>query len=291
MAEGLGTTMALMHTPSAAKLCLGIPKRNAFFAREDKMASVRETIDALYFAYDESLISDEEFIVLHYEILKNDFKQSNYPYTDYEFFNWETYDPLTCKIELRFEKEDIPHLQQALQIPESVEFYRSSYCSGLEALCILLRRLAFPIRYCDMVPRFGRSVPDLCKITHVVINHNFEVHRYRLQNWNHPWLQPYKLAEYAMVINDKGAPLSNCFGFIDGTVRPICRPGETHRMVYHGHKRIRGIKFQSVVFPNGLIGNLSGPYGELLLKLLWTTVNNLPNILGDVLLSKTEFLH
>lgn len=40
----------------------------------------------------------------------------------------------------------------------------------------------------------------------------------------------------------------------------MCRPGRDQRELYSGHKRIHGIKFQSVVFPNGIIGNLRGPY-------------------------------
>ena len=152
-------------------------------SRENRMASVQETIDALYIAREENLISDEEFILVFDEvILKNDFKHSRFPYTEYDLFNWETYDPLTCKIELRFEKDDIPHLQNALQIREWVKFYTSSYCSSL-------------LLYCDMVPRFGRSVPDLCKITHAVLNHIFAFHRHRIENLNHPWFQPHKLAE------------------------------------------------------------------------------------------------
>ena len=57
-----------------------------------------------------------------------------------------------------------------------------------------------------------------------------------------------------------GAPLGNCFGFIDGTVRGIARPQENQRVMYNGHKRIHSIKFQSVVIPNGLIANLHGPF-------------------------------
>ena len=44
-----------------------------------------------------------------------------------------------------------------------------------------------------------------------------------------------------------------------GTVRGTCRPGANQRVVYNGHKRVHGLKFQSVALPNGLIGNLYGP--------------------------------
>ena len=59
----------------------------------------------------------------------------------------------------------------------------------------------------------------------------------------------------------KGAALENCFGFIDGTVRPIARPDENQRVVYNGHKRVHALKFQSVALPNGIITNTYGPVG------------------------------
>ena len=52
----------------------------------------------------------------------------------------------------------------------------------------------------------------------------------------------------------------NCFGSVDGTVLRIFRPKINQNIVYNGHKRAHDIKFQSLALPNGLIGNLSGPY-------------------------------
>ena len=69
--------------------------------------------------------------------------------------------------------------------------------------------------------------------------------------------------EYADAIHAKRAPLENCFGFIDGTVRPIARPDQQQRIVYNGHKRVHSLKFQSVALPNGLIRNMYGPVGKL----------------------------
>ena len=56
-----------------------------------------------------------------------------------------------------------------------------------------------------------------------------------------------------------GGNRSGGFGFVDGTVRPICRTGENQRLVYNGHKRVHALKFQAVALPNGLIGHLFGP--------------------------------
>ena len=70
------------------------------------------------------------------------------------------------------------------------------------------------------------------------------------------------LQTYADAIRMKGSALPNCFGFIDGTVRPICRPQENQRIVYNGHKRVYGLKYQSVALLCGMIANMYGPVGN-----------------------------
>ena len=70
------------------------------------------------------------------------------------------------------------------------------------------------------------------------------------------------LQTYSEVIHDKGAALDNCFGFVDGTVRPISKPGVNQRAVYNGHKRVHALKIQSLTLPNGLIGHLFGPVSK-----------------------------
>ena len=80
-----------------------------------------------------------------------------------------------------------------------------------------------------------------------------------LTRYNHDLLSPPTLRQYADAIQQVGAALDNCWGFIDGTVRPVCRPNENQRSIYNGHKRVHSIKFQAVALPNGLVGNLFGP--------------------------------
>ena len=53
--------------------------------------------------------------------------------------------------------------------------------------------------------------------------------------------------------------MRNCWGFVDGTVRSICKPSQHQGEVYNGHKKVHALKFQSVVTPNGLVANLWGP--------------------------------
>ena len=127
---------------------------------------------------------------------------------------------------------------------------------------MLLRRLAYPCHYSDMIVRFGRPVPDLCMITNLVMDFIYDLHGHRITQWNPFILNSRLVEEYATAISDKGPALDNCFGFVDGTVRPISRPGEMQRIVYNGHKRVHALKFQSVATPNGLIANMFGPVGK-----------------------------
>ena len=65
---------------------------------------------------------------------------------------------------------------------------------------------------------------------------------------------------WADAIRNAGSPFPICIGFIDGTIRGICRPVRNQRTVYCGYKKTHAIKFQAVVGPNGLIVDLAGPY-------------------------------
>ena len=55
------------------------------------------------------------------------------------------------------------------------------------------------------------------------------------------WLDP---EAFAKAVHEKGAPLTWCWGFIDGTPRPIARPVRNQRIMYSGHKRTHCLKFQ-----------------------------------------------
>ena len=63
----------------------------------------------------------------------------------------------------RFQKRDAYRLQNALGFPDEItyHFYNDLRVESTEALCILLNRLAYPCRYADMAPLFGRTPPQL----------------------------------------------------------------------------------------------------------------------------------
>ena len=68
-------------------------------------------------------------------------------------------------------------LLEALQIPDSNTSYKASVFTGMESLMILLRRLSYP--WCDLVPSFGRTEPELSMAFDMVIMKHLNVQKQR----------------------------------------------------------------------------------------------------------------
>ena len=225
------------------------------------MVSWKELRELIVLYYDMTVLDDAEFLLLYdlYSPQNLDLPCDLYPHFDLQNLTEDE-----CVAEFRFRKTDIPRLSQALRIPDVIICHQGTICEGTERLCMLLKRLCYPCRYSDMVHLFARPVPVLCMITNQVLDYIYQAHSHRILQWNHQQLSQANLERFAEVVHRKGAPLNNCFAFVDGTVRPICRPGTVNqRLLYNGHKRVHGIKFQSVVTPDGMIANMYGPVGKL----------------------------
>ena len=142
------------------------------------MASLKETRDFLLLSYDQGTISIEEFAVLY------ESSNLNLPYESYSPFDLDDMENSECVAEFRVKKRHIPVLAEALQIPPSFTCNQRSKADGIEALCMLLKRFAYPCRYGDVMPRFARSVPVLSMVTNEVLNYIYDVHGPRITGWN-----------------------------------------------------------------------------------------------------------
>ena len=178
---------------------------------------------------------------------------------NYEKFDLDSMEEDECKTEFRFQKNDIYRLVEVLQLPAQFTCYNGTVYDSIEAMCILLKRFAYPCRYLDLIPRFARPVPQLSMISNHLLQFLYDHWNRLLTNMQQNWLTRNNLQIFADKVDAKGAPLNNCWGFIDGTVRRVSRPKHHQRVLYNGHKKVHALKFQSVVAPNGLIANLFGP--------------------------------
>ena len=122
------------------------------------MVGLRQVRDCLLTSHSLNIINTEESILL-YDL--NSSKNPDFSFWCYENFDLDKFNDDECKASFRFLKNDVYFLKEVLDIPDQIICPNRSVVSGIEALCILLRRYAYPIRLGDMVPIFGRSVPQL----------------------------------------------------------------------------------------------------------------------------------
>ena len=170
--------------------------------------SFQDVQDALICSYAAGHISDKAFLVLYEEY---DSVNLCFPYWEYDSFQLNDLDSSECKAEFRMEKEDIPRLAAALQIPATFRCSQGTICPGEEGLCLLLRRPSYPCRYSNLIHRFARPVPKLCMIRNTVLGWMYNNHGHRLTSCNQPFLSSVNLERYARAITRKGSPLTNCF--------------------------------------------------------------------------------
>ncbi|XP_049267220.1 uncharacterized protein LOC125756455 [Rhipicephalus sanguineus] len=167
------------------------------------------------------------------------------------------------KLQFRFEKEDLGELASALLLPQAVVSAQNVTVSGQAALCLTLRRVAYPSRWCDLEKIFGLHASVMSSVASKMFCHITSNFGHLLDDCNNSsWLSPLFALIFLQAVARKEAPLRNCWAFIDGTARPNCRSKRNQEQYYSGHKRCHCVKYQYVMCPNGIICQLDGPYPE-----------------------------
>ena len=120
------------------------------------MASFQKIQELLLPCLEEEIIDDEEFSVL-YEA----YASQNLPFqhSAYGKFSLENKNSAKCKADFRVDNRDIALLVEALRVPPIFKCSNGTICDGTEGLRI--KRFAYPCRYSDTMPIFGRSVLEL----------------------------------------------------------------------------------------------------------------------------------
>ena len=137
----------------------------------------------LMYAHNAGIIDNEELLLLF------DLNTSNNPdltYMNYPEFSLGHMSDNECKTELRFLSRDIDDLANVLEIPEEVTVYNECKVDGNEAFCIFFKRFVYPCRYLDMIPRFGRPVPQLCMISNHIMDFLYTRWNYLLSDMTQP---------------------------------------------------------------------------------------------------------
>lgn len=154
---------------------------------------------------------------------------------------------------------DVRRLIRALGLPAEIRVANGAVTDVETAVCLTLRRLAYPCRLSDLEPLFGRNKEVLSMLINETLFLILERHIGKMTDLDQPWLTVAKLQHYADAIHAQGAMLKQIWAFIDGTFKATCRPGLFQRKMYSGHKRLHGYKYQGVTTPDGIIVNMHGP--------------------------------
>lgn len=170
--------------------------------------------------------------------------------------NFEDLNDEECLLYFRFSKEDLLKLVELLRLPEHYKCSNRSVVTGLDGLLILLRRLTYPNRLCELCNEFGKSPTALSIIINTVLDDIYMRFCDILSDLGADWIN---LQMFSEALCDKGCPVRNCWGFVDGTCMAITRPGMGQRSFFSGHKRQHCLKFQGVMTPCGIICHMFGP--------------------------------
>ena len=119
--------------------------------------SRQTTQDALAFMFMEDVIDEVEFSMLFERLTQ---KNASFPYWSQDRFDLTRVTDEERKAEFRFGLAELPLSAKVLAIPDTFVCRNGTVATGMEGLCILLRRFAYPCRMSDLISRFGRSVPE-----------------------------------------------------------------------------------------------------------------------------------
>jgi nuclease HARBI1 len=176
------------------------------------------------------------------------------------------FDDATCVNNFHFRKAHLqylsdllwprlaPHLNGQKDSIEVKNRYKIPFETGL---LLVLYRLSRPHTiYFDIEAFFGMRKSHISAVVQTFVD---SLYLFAFRFLNNPAIYKPRMPDYAAMIKTKIGIVDNVWGFIDGTLRKICRPTYHQRLLYSGHKRTHGIKFQSVIAPDGLIVDLFGP--------------------------------
>ena len=175
-------------------------------------------------------------------------------------FTLNAYSDLRCLQGFQFRRSEVPLIADAVGLVGK-KTSRSEYsCSSITAKCILLRRLAYPCRWIDLELDFGMHAPALSEVFWKTIDCLYQKRSHLLTTFRSELLMD-RTAEYAAVVEKRGAPLDNSVVFIDCTKIQMCRSGGTssnHHSVYSGHKRCHCLLYETITTPGSLVFHLFG---------------------------------
>ncbi|KAJ6455572.1 hypothetical protein C8R47DRAFT_943706, partial [Mycena vitilis] len=151
-----------------------------------------------------------------------------------------------CLYRFRFFPEEIHDLAVAMNIPEVVKTDNGCSFDRIEALCLLLARFRSAGDQFELSMKYDRSQAAISQVINKLTEDLDEEWHHLLDFDANGVLSPTRMQMYADAIHAAGSPLRYIWGFIDCTIRCMCRPTWWQRQAFNGHKKVHANKFQAV---------------------------------------------
>ncbi|CAC5375187.1 unnamed protein product [Mytilus coruscus] len=140
-----------------------------------------------------SAIEDNDELVL----ISTEMNQSHGNVYNGEKNNLEVLTNEQCRLMFRFEKQDIDRLRVALGIPPKIVCNNGTVASGIEGICIVLRRLSYPNRLEDISPIFQRPLYELSYILSKTLDIIYDNTSQKLTSLDQEWLSEEYIRTFA----------------------------------------------------------------------------------------------
>ena len=148
---------------------------------------------------------------------------------------------------LRVTASELLDMVEALKIPPLITTRNQYVFDSVEALALTLARFHSASDQYDLSMHFNRSQSSISEIVNWLVTHVDEWWQHLLE-FDYKHLSPANLETYAQAIHH--STIDQGLGFIDCTIRRICRTSMWQRATYSGHKNFHALKFQAVILPD-----------------------------------------
>jgi hypothetical protein len=176
-------------------------------------------------------------------------------------FCFETYCEKLFVQDFRFSKGQVNRIVESLirdvDLPPYICSDSGDTADLRTAFLCMCMKYAWPTRLGRLVQLFAKSASWISRIVSKL--------RRMLFNYCHPKMRcppPLSSQDVQRFANavERVSGIDVVFGFLDATVRPICRPSVGQKECYNGKDRIHALKFQICSTPDGIIQHLDGPW-------------------------------
>jgi hypothetical protein len=225
-----------------------------------KASSALRVLDWVAFLDKDFLMEDDELFSLYLELRIRKKMLRLPPVIPAGRFSLDSLTPADSRYQFRFEPMIIRRLA-AFFFPNDdfVVTQEHDKCLAVDALCMFLRQMAHSIPQRDLVDEYFCSVSRISRVTNYVARIVGTRARAVLSGLDEEHIKD-NIEDWTTAVERVACGYeTGVYAFIDSKLFFTTRLIWCKKAVYSGHKHRSGVKFQTIVAPNGIVISVYGP--------------------------------